>query len=246
MDATQGRLWHGQEEIPLRPKSFAVLRYLAERPGRLITKHELLRSLWADTAISETVLRVCIREIRAALGDPATAPRFVETVGRRGYRFVQAAVSQRNGVIGRDRELRQLDDWFRQALSGTRRVVSVTGEAGVGKSTLLARFLDGVRLYDGVRVGRSHCVEHGVEGEAWLPVLDLLGRLCRGPGAKRVVEVLARYAPSWLLQMPALLDEARLRPLRRRAPSDTRGRMLREFDHLCRFREDAPAIGPGW
>jgi DNA-binding winged helix-turn-helix (wHTH) protein len=229
LDAGQGRLWHGREEISLRPKSFAVLRYLAERPGQLVTKHELLRSLWADTAVSDTVLRVCVREIRAALGDVAATPRFVETVGRRGYRFVQAAALQHNGVVGRDRELQQLDDWLRQALSGTRRVVFVTGEAGIGKSTLIARFLDRVCLHEGVRVARSHCIEQGGEGEAWLPVLDLLGCLCRGPGANGTVEVLARYAPSWVLQMPALLDEARLRPLRRRARSETRARMLREF-----------------
>ena len=69
----------------LRPKSSAVLLYLAEHPNRLVTREELLRDVWPDTTVSPTVLRVCIREIRVALGEEAD--RFLTTVPRRGYRF---------------------------------------------------------------------------------------------------------------------------------------------------------------
>jgi len=228
-DIGGGRVWHAGEEMCLRPKSLAVLRYLVERPGRVISKDELLQSVWAGTAVSDTVLRVCIREIRRALHDPAAAPRFVETVGRRGYRFSRAAALRRNGFVGRDMELQQLDGWLRRALSGTRQAVFITGEAGIGKSALIALFLEHFGARDGVRLASSQCLEPYAEGEPYLPLLDLLSRLCRGPYAERTVAVLARYAPTWLLKMPALVDEAAWEPLRRRAQAGGRERMVREF-----------------
>ena len=88
LDVTHGRLWRGNQPIALRPRSLAVLQYLVEHPGRLLTKAELRRQVWAGTHVTDTVLRVSIREIRAALGDSATTPHYVETVGQVGYRFL--------------------------------------------------------------------------------------------------------------------------------------------------------------
>jgi DNA-binding winged helix-turn-helix (wHTH) protein len=68
----------------------AVLRYLAERPGQLIPGEELLKRLWPGTYVTKTVLRVCVRELRQALGEDPVVPRFIETVGREGYRFIGA------------------------------------------------------------------------------------------------------------------------------------------------------------
>ena len=84
LDVAAERLWRGDAEQPLRAKSFAVLRYLAQNRGRLVTKEELFRLCWPKTAVSDTVLRVCIGEIRAALDDDAVRPTFVTTVGRLG------------------------------------------------------------------------------------------------------------------------------------------------------------------
>ena len=69
------RLWQGAQAIDLRPRSLAMLRYLVEHPGRLVTKTELRQHVWAGTHVSDTVLRVCVQEIRAALGDAAATPR---------------------------------------------------------------------------------------------------------------------------------------------------------------------------
>src|SRR5262245_29071797 len=74
--------------VPLTPKALALLGYLASHPGRLITKNELLDTLWPDVFVTDGVLKVCVREIRRALGDDAHAPRFIETAHRRGYRFI--------------------------------------------------------------------------------------------------------------------------------------------------------------
>ena len=65
-----------------------MLRYLAERPDQLVTKEELLKQLWPGIYVSSTVVKVCVREIRHALGDEATKPQFIETVGVQGYRFI--------------------------------------------------------------------------------------------------------------------------------------------------------------
>ena len=74
--------------VELRPKAFGVLRYLAEHAGRLVTKEALLDAVWGQTLVSEATLTGCLREIRMALGDNARAPQFIETVHRRGYRFI--------------------------------------------------------------------------------------------------------------------------------------------------------------
>src|SRR5215813_1775228 len=74
--------------MEVRPRPLAVLRYLAERPGQLITSEELLHRLWPGIYVTKTVLRVCVRELRQALHDDSAAPQFIETVGRHGYRFI--------------------------------------------------------------------------------------------------------------------------------------------------------------
>jgi predicted ATPase/DNA-binding winged helix-turn-helix (wHTH) protein len=81
-------LWRGALAITLRPKIFAVLKYLIERPGQLVTKEQLLEALWLDTFVSDAVLKDSIKQIREALGDDAKSPQYIETLHRRGYRFI--------------------------------------------------------------------------------------------------------------------------------------------------------------
>jgi DNA-binding winged helix-turn-helix (wHTH) protein len=76
LDAGTESIWRAGQEIRLRPKTFAVLRYLAERPGLLITKDELLEAVWSDVAVGDAALTVCVGEIRKALGDEARTPRW--------------------------------------------------------------------------------------------------------------------------------------------------------------------------
>src|SRR5262245_33633692 len=88
LDPTRDRLWRGQKVVELRAKPLAVLRYLVDHPGKVVTRAELQQPVWAGIYVSKTALRVCVREIREALGDEATAPQYIETVGRQGYRFI--------------------------------------------------------------------------------------------------------------------------------------------------------------
>lgn len=86
LDVAHGRVWQGEQVASLRPRSVAMLRYLVEHPRRLVTKAELRQHVWGETHVTNTVLRVCVQEIRAALHDSATAPCYLETVERQGYR----------------------------------------------------------------------------------------------------------------------------------------------------------------
>src|SRR6516165_1316010 len=92
LDTANHLLLHGDERVSLTPKGFDVLRYLVERAGRLVTQDELLESLWPETYVNQEVLRKYILEIRKALGDKADKPEFVETVTKRGYRFVAPVI----------------------------------------------------------------------------------------------------------------------------------------------------------
>src|SRR5437879_3024458 len=85
LDLLRGSLRRGQNEVKLRPKSFELLRYLVENPGRLICKEELIRAVWADAFVTDNSLVQCLIEIRRGLGDDAQT--IIRTVPRRGYIF---------------------------------------------------------------------------------------------------------------------------------------------------------------
>src|SRR5262245_34981486 len=88
MDLRAGLLLRDRDPIPLRPKTWSVLRYLAERPGVLVTKQELLDAVWADAVVTEAVLSRSIWELRVALGDSSRTSHLLQTVQRRGFRFI--------------------------------------------------------------------------------------------------------------------------------------------------------------
>ncbi|MBC7897164.1 MAG: winged helix-turn-helix domain-containing protein [Cytophagaceae bacterium] len=88
-DPSTGELRSPQGTRRLQPQPAQVLRTLASRPGTLVTREELKRLLWPDTVVEEDAgLNYCVRQVRAALGDEGDAPRFIETLPRRGYRFL--------------------------------------------------------------------------------------------------------------------------------------------------------------
>jgi DNA-binding winged helix-turn-helix (wHTH) protein/predicted ATPase len=88
VDVTNQCLWRGNRRIDLRPKDYAVLRYLTERSGQLVTKTALLDAVWPGIVVTEAVLKTGITRLRQALGDDAKTPRYIETVHRLGYRLI--------------------------------------------------------------------------------------------------------------------------------------------------------------
>jgi predicted ATPase len=132
-------------------------------------------------------------------------------------------------VVAREAEMAQLHQCWTQALQGTRQIVFITGEAGIGKTTLVDAFVTRVATPETVWLGRGQCIEQYGAGEAYLPLLEAVGQLGRGRNGTRLVELLRQQAPSWLLQMPALLPDAAYEALQQRSSGTTRERMLREL-----------------
>ena len=87
LDVSQGCLRRGDIDVPLRPKSFALLQHLITHAGRLVTKDELLSKIWPNVIVTEDSLTRCISEARAALGD--TEQTAIKTVSKRGYIFAE-------------------------------------------------------------------------------------------------------------------------------------------------------------
>ena len=88
LDLTAGRLLKGAATVDLSPKAYSVLRYLAERPGQLVSKEELIQTVWQGVHVGDDVLKVAVAAIRKTLGDPYKEPLYIETAHRRGYRFI--------------------------------------------------------------------------------------------------------------------------------------------------------------
>ncbi len=276
LDLPNEQLRQGNRVIPLPSKALSVLRYLMEHAGQLVTKAELFEALWPETVVSDGALTFCIVELRKALGDNAKAPHFIETVHRRGYRFIGKVASSQHSVVssqksepvltlqhlpllllvGREAELARLHSWLAKALSGERQLVFVTGEPGIGKTTVVDAFLQSLEsrvprlaskdshisfaavqtldprhqtLDGGWWLSRGQCIEHYGPGEPYMPILEALGRLCRTPDGEQLVTLLGQHAPTWLVQLPTLLTTAEFEALQRKTQGATHERMLREL-----------------
>jgi len=157
-----GQVWRRKQEVRLTGKATAVLRHLVDRVGQTVTKEELFHAVWPDTVVSDAALTSCIQELRQALRDQAKRPRYIETVHRRGFRWLaplraaspvpgfrfqvpsshspicdpQSAIN----VASREANPTLLRERFAKALTGGRQLVFVTGEPGIGKTTLIGAF----------------------------------------------------------------------------------------------------------
>ncbi len=279
-----GPLLRRSKEVTIPPKALAVLWALVSRAGSVVTKEELLRTVWEGTVVGDEALTSCLRRLRRALHEDAEQPRYIATVHRIGYRFIATVASSQYPVVSRERErpsalsqehrakaapvlpapipptlapvlvgreaeLVHLHQLLGKAVHGERQLVFVTGEAGIGKTALVETFLGGVgswKLGSGSPPPRpltpnsqlpnpvpwmtwGQCIEHNGAGEAYLPVLEALGRLSREAGGERLVAILRQCAPSWLVQLPAPVSEAEYVVLQQRVAGTTRERMLREM-----------------
>jgi DNA-binding winged helix-turn-helix (wHTH) protein len=94
LDTENHILGRDGERVTIAPKAFDVLAYLVEHAGRVVTQDEILEALWSETYVNPEVLRKYILEIRKALGDRPDRPEFVETLPKRGYRFIAPVVDE--------------------------------------------------------------------------------------------------------------------------------------------------------
>ena len=261
LDTSNACLWRGSLQISLPPKPFEVLRYLVENPGRLVTHDELLDALWPDTYVQPQVLRTYVLELRKLLGDDAGQPRFIQTLPKRGYRFVAAVtdrpaaaqagpaagrpepaaapanVSQPAGIVGRDAELARLRSTLEELGGGGRRVLFVIGETGIGKTALVDAFCREAGASGLVSIARGQCVQGVGTKEKYYPVMEALGQLCDSPDGDAACRTLARFAPAWLSR----LDRHTEAIAATAEPLSSYGRMPGD---LCRALEELASTKP--
>ena len=131
--------------------------------------------------------------------------------------------------------------WLEKMRGGERQIVFVTGEAGIGKTALIDTFVRSIASDRSIRISRGQCLEQYGTSEAYLPVLEAIGRLCREHA--QVVDVLRAHAPMWLLQMPSLVSASDRESLSREVFGATRERMLREMgEALEALTADVPLV----
>lgn len=253
LDEADARLSQAGQVVALPPKAFAVLCALARHAGRLVGKDTLLDAVWGHRHVSESVLKSTISQVRAALGDDVRQPRYIETASRHGYRFIAPVSAPADGMpdvagaaprpapaqrapVGRASALRRLDEAWAEACTGHRRITWVSGEAGIGKSTVIDAWLRHARP---ARVARGQCLESFGAGEPYLPILESLSLLCRAEPAQ--VDALRRFAPTWLLQLPWLHAAGEATELRASLTGTSQDRMLRE---ACELLEHASRDQP--
>lgn len=262
LDEGNARLLRGGSAVALSPTPFGLLCALARRPGTLLTKHALLDRVWGHRFVSDSVLKGAISDVRLALQDDPQQPRYIETVPRRGYRFIAALSSATKAVppkphapsnsrrdqaepafgqtpfVGRARELALLQRGWERSQTGTRVMFWIAGEPGIGKTTLIEHFVSGL---NGSTCARGACVQHHGAGEPYHPILEALADLCRLDDG--VPTMLRSVAPTWMLQLPWLSSAEQRETLRRELIGVNAERMLREMgEFLDRYSLEHPLV----
>lgn len=212
LDTLNECLWRAGEQIAISPRPFAVLRYMVENPGRLITHDEMLDALWPETWVQPQVLRTYVLDLRKILGDDAGQPRFIQTHSKRGYSFV-APVTEWNGaqetgpasaaresydLLGREREMGELRRAFESLSGGARQVIFVSGEPGIGKTALVDAFCREAAAAQPALIARGQCVEGFRGREEYYPVVEALAHSGASPLGEVAKRVLSKAAPAWL------------------------------------------------
>lgn len=235
LDTSLYELRLGGERIPVEPRALDILRHLISHRDRVVSKEELLDAVWGDRFVSEAAVTTALRTARMAIGDTGREQRLIRTVFRRGYQFVgrvvqtavvdgpkarrdvsppprlpaRLAASSGLAFAGRERERTLLAAAWKDVLvSGRRRVVLVSGEAGIGKTTLCSVFA--AAAHDEAVVLYGRCDEElSIPYQPWREVLtsldhdapdvfaghrEALAPLLRGTGAVDLESDSARFA----------------------------------------------------
>jgi serine/threonine protein kinase/tetratricopeptide (TPR) repeat protein len=147
--------------------------------------------------------------------------------------------------VGRESEIQKLDALLQQAIEGTGRIVFITGEPGIGKTSLSDEFLRRARKQQlGILISRGRCVEQYGTGEAYLPFLDAMGELLQGTGRERIAAIMRTYAPTWCMELPtAFASSGSLEKLQQETIGATKERMMRELgDALSMLASASPVV----
>ena len=235
LDAGERLLFHDGRPVALTPKAFDLLLVLVEHSGRLTTKEMLMEKVWPDTFVEEMNLSRHISTVRKILEECAHGEQFIETVPKRGYRFIvpvsQVAAAEAEAVddqradafaagavsstpakhhtVGREEERAKLMRAYESVASGRGLIFSITGEPGIGKTTLVEDFLAELTASRDCIVARGRCSERLAGSEAYLPFLEALESLIRSPAGESISRLLKQTAPTWHVHIsPSLMGES--------------------------------------
>ncbi len=237
-DPSNQSLHSASGSLQLPPKAFAILDYLRQHPQQLVTKEELLSAVWPGLFVTDAVLKVTIGELRKLLVDDPKQPRYIETIHRRGYRFIGELplldsmptplpqIVASTPLSGRETALNHLQQTWANAQHRQRQITFVQAEAGFGKTTLLNHWhsqLPTTALHLSVQ-----CLDQYGKSEPYQPFFDALAQLINSPQQAAIIALLRQYAPTWLVQIPAL-QHPEFTTLQAEVFGATQGRVLREF-----------------
>src|ERR1700691_5254279 len=184
LDTVNQCLWRsgdtGQDaRILLTPKAFAVLEHWAKHAGGLVTDDEIRQAVWPDTVVEPQAVKKHVLAVRTALGDCPKNSLFIETLTRRGYRFIApvsgpvasgpvSVTPAQSTLVGRGGALDVLGETWKRALSGERQIVFITGEPGIGKTALAEVFRRQIAIGDrSVRIAHGQCTDAYGSKEAY-------------------------------------------------------------------------------
>src|SRR5262245_15877635 len=257
VDTTAFEVRRDGELVSGQPQVFDLLVLLLENRDRVVTKDEIFQRIWKNRIVSDAALSSRIKAIRQTLGDDGTEQGLIRTVRRRGFRIVApveeiaasgaapqataavpASMPAAQEFVGREDELALLQLALDKACAGSRQGVFVTGEPGIGKSTLVRTFLASAAAPVGAVVAHAQCIELYGDSEPYLPIFEAMQRLGAEIGADKLASYLKSFAPTWLAQMPWLADANQ--PAGNGAGA-TSQRMLRE---LAQALEAMSAVRP--
>ncbi len=235
LDPHAGTLLRHGEPVVVRKKLWDALCLLVERRGNLVATEDLCHAVWRGIQVSDGSVANLIYELRRALGDRAAQPTCIETISGRGFRFIaevrDATTTDADpDFVGRADEMGRLVDAWSRAAAGERQLVLVSGEAGIGKTKVIHRFLQWASTRQPaprVLIGRCHSRRGAA---AYLPVFDILDawRETEGSASESSLRaILCRQAPRWARQIPWAAGDDVASPLS--AMEARPDRMLREI-----------------
>ncbi len=234
LEPSERRLSRGGDPVALTAKAFDVLLTLVRNSGQLVTKQTLLDTVWPDVVVDESNLTFTISILRKALGETRSGPRYIETVPKQGYRFVarlepeipeSSKLADFPSVVERDHHMDALLGAFSRAHAGEPSVRFISGEAGLGKTTLVRAFKSRVHQLGRTVFACGTCIDHQSQSEPYFPIFDALGKMARSESRELFLGCLRIHAPTWTARMPALRGETQ--PV---SSGQGQDRMLRELE----------------
>jgi DNA-binding winged helix-turn-helix (wHTH) protein len=211
VDTGQFLLTRAGQSKPITPTVFRILQMLLNHAGEIVSKEDLLRTVWPDSFVEEGNLNRNVSTLRKALGEKPSDHKYIETIPKTGYRFVspvRTVVFQTNGVgsrkaseaaqpdlVARRAERLQLRNAFDLACQGRGSIVCVNADAGMGKTTLIDAFLrDVAGSAPPSFIARSRCSESLTECEPFVPWIEGLSSLAQEFSVRDILQV---AAPNW-------------------------------------------------